>query len=502
MPAPPDPANPRKRVVVVGGGTAGWMAASALAKLLPHACHVHLIESAEIGIVGVGEATLPHLRAFIQTLGLDEAKFMAATHATYKLGIDFHDFGRIGDHYLHPFGDFGQPVGGVAFFQYWLRMRAERDDDLFAYSPCNVMAAANRFARPATERGSPFANISYAYQFDATLFGPYLRDHALALGATRTEGRIVAVERDPLSGDVATLVLADGSHIDGDIFIDCSGFRSLLLGDAMGETWEDWSHWLPCDRAVALPCASATAQIEPYTRATAMPAGWRWRIPLQHRVGNGYVYSSAHLSDDDAATALLGAVESAPLADPRTLRFRAGRRRHSWVGNVVAVGLASGFLEPLESTSIYLAQAAIMEFIALFPLDGVEAADREAFNTAVDYEYDRIRDFLILHYHATTRDDSPFWDHVRTMTVPDSLLEKLDLFRRAGRVARYDRGLFFEPSWVAVMVGQGIMPQGWDQRADAVDAGELGGAMDRLRDRIAAGVATMPEHAAVLARHG
>ena len=502
MPAPPEPRPLRKRVVVVGGGTAGWMAASALAKLLPHACSVQLIESAEIGIVGVGEATLPHLRAFIQTLGLDEASFMAATHATYKLGIDFHDFGRIGEHYLHPFGDFGQPVGGVAFFQYWLRMRAARDDDLFAYSPCNVMAAANRFARPASERGSPFVNISYAHQFDATLFGPHLREHALALGATRTEGRIVAVERDPLSGDVATLVMADGSRIDGDVFIDCSGFRSLLLGDAMGEAWEDWSHWLPCDRAVALPCASATAQIEPYTRATAMPAGWRWRIPLQHRVGNGYVYSSAHVSDDDAATALLGAVESAPLADPRPLRFRAGRRRRSWVGNVVAVGLASGFLEPLESTSIYLAQAAIMEFIALFPLGAVAAADRNAFNTAVDYEYDRIRDFLILHYHATTRDDSPFWDHVRTMTVPDSLLEKLDLFRRAGRVARYDRGLFFEPSWIAVMVGQGVLPKGWDQRADAVDAGELGGAMDRLRDKIAAGVAAMPEHAAVLARHG
>lgn len=265
---------------------------------------------------------------------------------------------------------------------------------------------------------------------------------------------------------------------------------------------EDWSRWLPCDRAVAVPCASATKQIEPYTRATAMPGGWRWRIPLQHRVGNGYVYSSAHVSDDEAVKALLGSIESAPLADPRPLRFQAGRRRHSWVGNVVAVGLASGFLEPLESTSIYLAQAAIMELIALFPLDAIEAADRAAFNTAVDYEYDRIRDFLILHCHATERDDAPFWDHVRTMTVPDSLLEKLDLFRRAGRIARYDRGLFFEPSWIAVMVGQGILPEGWDQRVDAVEAVALGGAMDRLRGRIATEVAMMPEHAAVLAQHG
>jgi tryptophan halogenase len=494
--------RPRKRVVVVGGGTAGWMAASALAKLLPHACSVHLIESAEIGIVGVGEATLPHLRAFIETLGLDEAAFMAATHATYKLGIDFRDFGKIGDSYLHPFGDFGRPLNGVPFFQYWLRMRGSGGGDLFGYSPCNAMAAANRFARPSADPGSPFAHISYAYQFDATRFGPYLRGHAETLGATRTEGRIVAVERDPLSGDVAALVLDDGSRIEGDLFVDCSGFRSLLLGDALGEPWEDWSHWLPCDRAVAVPCAAATATIEPYTRATAMPAGWRWRIPLRHRVGNGYVYASTHLSDDAASAALLAAIEGPALADPKILRFRAGRRKRSWVGNVIAVGLASGFLEPLESTSIYLAQAAIMELIALFPRDSIEAADRAAFNSAVDYEYDRIRDFLILHYHATTRDDSPFWNHVRTMTVPDSLRDKLDLFRAAGRVARYDRGLFFEPSWIAVMIGQGVLPAGWDQRVDMVDPKALSGAMSRLRTRIADEVSAMPDHATVLTRHG
>ena len=478
------------------------MAAGALAKLLPHCCSVQLIESAEIGIVGVGEATLPHLRAFIETLGLDEAAFMAATHATFKLGIEFRDFGKIGDSYLHPFGDFGRPLNGIPFFQYWLRMCAASGDDLFAYSPCNVMAAANRFARPSADPGSPFAHISYAYQFDATQFAPYLRDHAQALGATRTEGRIVAVERDPLSGDVAAVILADGSRVEGDLFVDCSGFRSLLLGDTLDEPWEDWSQWLPCDRAVAAPCVAATETIEPFTRATAMSAGWRWRIPLQHRVGNGYVYASAQLSDDDATAALLRAIEGPALADPRILRFRAGRRRRSWVGNVVAVGLASGFLEPLESTSIYLAQAAIMELIALFPLDQIEAADRTVFNAAVDYEYDRIRDFLILHYHATTRDDSPFWNHVRTMTVPDSLHAKLELFRAAGRVARYDRGLFFEPSWISVLIGQGIFPTGWDQRVDTVDENALSAAMTRLRTRIADEVAAMPYHASVLAQHG
>ena len=490
----------RTRVVVVGGGTAGWMAAAALVRLLPAACTVHLVESADIGIVGVGEATLPHIRAFVERLGLDEADFMRATHATFKLGIDFRDFGAIGDSYIHPFGTFGRPLGDVGFHHYWLRLNAAGRAAPFGdYSVPILAARAARFAIPTGEPDALAASFGYAYQFDATLFGPYLRRFAEGLGAERTEGRILSVDRDGESGDVRAVVMADGRRIEGDLFIDCSGVRSLLLGDSMAEPWEDWSHWLPCDRAVAMPTASPDGPIDPYTRATAMAAGWRWRIPLQHRVGNGYVYSSAHLGDEAAADALVQAVEGAPLADPRMLRFRAGRRRNSWVGNVVGVGLASGFLEPLESTSIYLAQMAITQLIELFPSDGIIPADRAEYNRMVDMEYDRIRDFLILHYHATTRDDSDFWNHVRTMAIPDTLAEKMDLFRRAGRVSQYGEGLFLEPSWLAVYLGQGIVPHGWDQRADAPAIDGLDRAVSALRTQVAATVAAMPDHAAFIA---
>ncbi len=491
----------KQRVVILGGGTAGWMTAAALVRLLPHACTVRLVESAEIGIVGVGEATLPHLRAFVESLGIDEADFMRATHATFKLGIDFRDFGKIGDSYIHPFGDFGRELNGVDFHHYWLRMRAAgRQDDLFDYSVANVMAASKRFAPPSTDPGSLLSAYGYAYQFDATLFGPYLRAYAEKRGARRTEGKVVNVEVNPETGDLAALRMESGERVEGDLFVDCSGFISLLLGRTLGEEWEDWSHWLPCDRAVALPCTSPPGPIEPYTRATAMEAGWRWRIPLQHRVGNGYVYSSSHISDDAAADALVASVEGRPMADPRVLKFRAGRRRRSWVKNVVAVGLASGFLEPLESTSIYLVQAAITQLVELFPSGRVEEADRREYNRLVDLEYDRIRDFLILHYHATTRDDSSFWNHVRTMEVPDSLAEKMELFRHAGRVAKYTQGLFLQPSWIAVYVGQGIVPHGWDQRAEAARPDRLGAAMDSLRREIQQAVASLPDHREFIAR--
>ncbi len=492
-------ADERISVVVIGGGTAGWMTAAALSTLASGAADVHLIESAEIGIVGVGEATLPHLRAFVTRLGIDEAAFMAATHATFKLGIEFRDFGKLGDRYIHPFGGYGRALGGVGFHHYWLRRHhAGTVAPIGDYSTAVAAAEARRFTRPGNDPEDLASAFGYAYQFDATRFAPFLRAHAEVRGAVRTEGRVEQVERDPTSGDVTAVVLADGRRIEGDLFIDCSGFRALLIGGTMDEAWEDWSHWLPCDRAVAAPCASPPGGIEPFTRATAMSAGWRWRIPLTHRVGNGYVYSSAHLSDQDAQDALVASLESPPLADPRLLRFRAGRRRRSWVGNVVSVGLASGFLEPLESTSIYLVQMAITQLIEHFPGRRVTDADRDGFNALVDAEYDRIRDFLILHYHATTRDDSPFWEHVRTMAIPDSLADKMELWRRSAQVSRYSHGLFLEPSWIAVYLGQNIVPDGWDTRADLPDAAALDRALEALRGGIAEAVAAMPDHAAYL----
>ena len=320
------------------------------------------------------------------------------------------------------------------------------------------------------------------------------------MGATRTEGIVVDVTRNGESGDIAAVTLADGTRIEGDLFVDCSGFRSLLLGQALEEPFEDWSRWLPADRAVAMPCRTETA-VTPYTSAIAMPAGWRWRIPLQHRTGNGYVYASDFISDDEAAAALRASVEGEAIADPRPLRFKAGRRRRSWAHNCVAIGLASGFLEPLESTSIYLVQQAITLLVELFPDRETSPADRDEFNRVIDLEYDRIRDFLILHYHATTRSDSPFWDYVRTMTIPDSLSEKLELWRRRGRVVKYREGVFLDASWIAVYLGQGIVPQGWDPRADVVASGDLRHNVADVADRIAADVARRPHHPVFLQRY-
>lgn len=491
--------NQSMQIVVLGGGTAGWMTAAGLAKLLPDLATVELVESEDIGIVGVGEATLPHIRGFVERLGIDEAEFMKATHATYKLGIDFRDFGRIGESYIHPFGSFGEEVAGVGFHHYWLELnRRGLAGPIGDYSMAVAAAKANRFAPPAQD-ASLASSYGYAYQFDATLFGPFMRKFAQGIGVTRHEGLVTRVERNPESGDVTALVLKDGSRIEGDLFIDCSGFRSILLGQEMEEEWEDWTHWLPCDRAAAMPCTHATNDIRPYTTATAMPAGWRWQIPLQHRMGNGYVFSSAFVDEDQACEAIRNAAEGTPLADPRVLRFRPGRRKKSWSHNVIGVGLASGFLEPLESTSIYLAQMAITYLIELFPQAGrIDRRDRDEFNRLVDMEYDRVRDFLILHYHATERDDSDFWNHVRTMTIPDSLSDKMELWRRTGRIEKYSDGLFYDASWIAVYVGQGKLPERHDPRVTMADPVRVKGALDRLQQAIAAEVSAMPNHRAFL----
>ena len=489
-------------VTIVGGGTAGWMTAAALAKLLPGRCTVHLVESEAIGIVGVGEATLPHIRGFNERLGIDEADFMARTRATFKLGIEFQNWGRIGDSYIHPFGTFGSGKTEVDFHHYWTRLKqaGAAMPDLETFSMACTMARLNRFELPDTDPLSLASTFGYAYQFDATLFAPYLRQFSEALGVKRTEGRIVRVDRNGESGDIEAIVLESGERIEGDLFVDCSGFVSLLLGKALGEPFEDWSKWLPNDRAVAMPCRTRTA-LTPYTGVIAMPHGWRWRIPLQHRTGNGYVYASAFVSDDETREALVASVEGEPIAEPRVLRFTAGRRSRSWVNNCVAVGLASGFLEPLESTSIYLIQQAITGLVELFPEKQISPVDRDEFNRMIDLEYDRIRDFLILHYHATERDDSEFWNYVRTMSVPDTLEEKIELFKRRGRVVKYREGVFLDASWIAVYVGQGIVPEGYDPRADLPPLDTILDGMTKLRREIVTRAEEMPDHVGHIERY-
>ncbi len=497
----------RLNVVILGGGTAGWMCGAALAGRMRAGqadglCTVRLIESSEIGTVGVGEATLPHIKTFNDRLGIDEADFMRKTHATFKLGIEFVDWGREGDSYIHPFGAFGQALGGVEFQHLWTRgRRIGVETPLEAYSYAVMAARLGRFDFPSEDPSSIKSTFSYAYHFDAGLYAAYLRQYAEARGLVRSEGKVVDVQTDAESGDIVALGLESGEVVTGDLFIDCSGFRARLIGESLGTAWQDWSHWLPCDRAVAVPSPLRSGEpspIPPYTRATALEAGWQWRIPLQHRMGNGYVYASAFLSDDAAAARLIGNLDGAAIADVRPLRFQAGRRAASWSRNCVAVGLASGFLEPLESTSIYLAQIAIDTLIDLFPAKRIDAALRSEFNRLVDSEYDRVRDFLILHYHANNRDQGALWRHVRDMAVPDSLTTKIEQFRRRGYIRRYSRGLFSPASWLAVLAGQSGAPQGYDRLLDNMDDATVAERLDELRERIASTVAMMPAHDAFI----
>lgn len=488
------------KIVIAGGGTAGWMTAAALSSLIDRsAIRITLVESEEIGTVGVGEATLPHLRYFNERIGVDEADFIRATNATIKLGIEFRDWGRLGDAYIHPFGDYGQPIAGVEFHHYWRRMRALGDDSRICdYSLPIRIAELMRFARPSPDARSLMSTFSYAYHVDASLYARFLRGHSEARGVTRIEGKIAAA---PLreDGAIRELTMQDGQIIEGDFFIDCTGFRALLIGGALGAEYEDWSAYLPCDRAIAAPCAN-DGPPAPYTRATASRAGWRWRIPLQHRAGNGYVYSSDYISDDDALAELLAGLAAPPQAEPRTLRFKAGKRPRQWMRNCIAVGLSSGFLEPLESTSIYLIQAAATAIAELFPTQGEAAADIDEFNRVMNLEYDRVRDFLVLHYHATERDDTPFWRRMRTMEIPDTLADRMALFRRGGYVVRYKDGLFLQPSWIAVYLGQRIVPQGYDRRADQLPEETLRIGMRRLREDISAAAGALPTHQAFLDR--
>lgn len=487
-----------RSVLVLGGGSAGWMAAAALAcKLDTKRCSIRLIESSAIGIVGVGEATVPHIRAFNNTLGLDETDFIRKTQATIKLGIRFENWARIGDAYIHPFGAFGARINDVDFHHYWTRLHRMGDPAPFSdYSVAVTAAEMGRFAPPANDN-SVFSTYGYAYHFDTNLYGPYLRDWATARGVTRTDGKVVDVALDGETGFVRSVTLETGEIVEADLFVDCSGFRGLIIEQQLKAGYHDWTHFLPCNRAVAIPSESDGPPM-PYTRARAHTAGWQWRIPLQHRDGNGFVYSSEFMSDDEAASQFLASLPGKLMGDPLFLRFTGGRRKKSWIKNCVSVGLAGGFIEPLESTSIYLTQQAITALLDMFPDRDFDPAGIEEFNRTMNLEYERVLDFVTLHYHATERDDSPMWNYVRTMPIRDSLAHKLELFRERGHVAGYSDGLFWGPSWQAVYIGQRVIPKRWHPRAGDIDVDVLRGHMARMRDVTRRAAAMMPTHEAFL----
>ena len=489
-----------RSVVIVGGGSAGWMAAAALSRAVSAPCRITLIESDEIGTVGVGEATIPPIRVFNQMLGLDEAEFMRRTQGSFKLGIEFVDWARQGHAYFHPFGPHGIQFDMSPLHQYWLRARARhRLPAIDEYSMAWAAARRGRFDKPVSDPRSVLSTFDYAYHFDAGLYARFLREVSEARGVQRVEGKIVRVDLRPGDGFVESVRLADGRDIAGDLFIDCSGFRGLLIEETLHTGYEDWTHWLPCDRAMAVPCASA-GELTPYTRSTAREAGWQWRIPLQHRTGNGYVYSSQYLSDDEAASVLLSNLDGQALADPRPLRFTTGRRKQFWNRNVVALGLSSGFMEPLESTSLHLVQSGISRLLALFPDRDFDPLVTAEFNRIGINEFERIRDFLILHYKLTERDDSPLWRYCAAMEIPSTLQYKIDHFRRYGRLVTEGMELFGNQSWLAVHIGQLNWPERHDPLIDLcpVDGEAM---LERQRQAMARAAEAMPTHADFIRRH-
>jgi tryptophan halogenase len=493
-------ANRIRDIVIVGGGTAGWMTAAALSQLLPAGHRYLLIESDQISTIGVGEATIPAIRHFNHALGIDEDDFIRHTQGSFKLGIEFVDWGRLGDSYIHGFGKIGQDPPLAKFYQFWLKMHQAGMAPGLEQLSINTMAArAARFMRaPPDMPRSPLADIDYAFHFDAGLYAKYLRRFSEARGVTRIEGRIVDTVLRSADGFIEAVVMENGQQVTGDLFIDCSGLVALLIEKALHTGFEDWSRWLPCDRAVAVPCRSA-GPLLPYTRSTAHAAGWQWRIPLQHRTGNGHVFSSKFMDPLEAEAILMRGLDGEAIAAPRHIAFTAGKRKQAWNRNCVAIGLAGGFLEPLESTSIHLVQSTVTRLIHFFPDRAFRQADIDAFNAQADLEYERIRDFLILHYKATERTDSPFWNYCRSMDIPDSLQRKIDLFRSNGRIFREADELFGEASWLQVMHGQGLRPQGYHPAVDQRSEGEIAAFLGDVRNVISKCVEVMPAHADFIA---
>lgn len=485
-----------REIVIVGGGTAGWMAAAALSTILrDDQIKIRLIESDAIGTVGVGEATIPHIHYFNRLLGIEEDEFVRRTNATFKLGIEFVNWGQVGDRYIHPFGVYGQDMEGLHFHHFWLRhMREGGVRPLDDYSIAVLAARAGKFQRPdPTRKDSPLSNIAYAFQFDASLYAAYLRQLAEGRGVVRIEGKIVGVEQESTTGNVEILRLENGQHVTGDLFIDCSGFRALLIEQTLQSGFEDWSSYLPCDRAIARACRKV-AEPAPFTRSTAKTAGWQWRIPLQSRTGNGHVFCSEYLSDELALESLNADLDAEPISEPNLLRFKAGVRRKPWDKNVVSLGLASGFLEPLESTSIHLIQSGIARLMTNFPDKAFNRRDIDYFNRRTILEFEQIRDFIILHYKATQRDDSPFWNYCRNMPVPQTLADRIAIFSENGRLYRHDNELFAETSWLAVLNGQNVMSKRYHPIADILPADELDSRMTRIARAMSSNVERMPSH--------
>ena len=482
-----------RKIVIVGGGTAGWMTAAALSKYLPsNEVEITLIESEDIGTIGVGEATIPQIVTFNRMLGIDEDTFVRATGATFKLGIEFRDWGRKGERYFHPFGEYGFDLDGTEFHHFWLKQKAAGEaHGLDAYSLNASAAYAGKFIRHNGDQRSILSKLGYAFHFDATLYARLLRDYASKNGVSRIEGKVVEVNQSNNNGFIQSVILEDGRNFDGELFIDCTGFYGLLIEQTLNAGYENWQHYLPMDRAIAVSC-SAVEPPKPYTIATARTAGWTWRIPLQHRVGNGHVYASEYLSSDEALAQLLGILDGEALSEPRHLRFVTGRRHQFWVKNCVAIGLSAGFLEPLESTSIHMIQTGIAKLLALFPSSDFEAIERDEYNRLLGVTIQHIRDFIILHYAVTARDDSPFWQRMHAMELPETLRKKMALMEASGRFFRYDDELFSVTSWLAVMEGQGRGPRSYNPVADGLSKKNVTQSLTNMRDIISKTVSAMP----------
>ncbi len=494
-------AEPIRKIVIAGGGTAGWMAAAALSRLMANGfTQVTLVESEEIGIVGVGEATIPPIKTFNAMIGIDEDAFVSATQGSFKLGIEFDGWQRAGESYLHPFGAYGSDINGIKFHHFWTKIRQQGFPvPLGDFNLCTLAAQRNRFMRSDGNPTSPLSTIDYAFHFDAGLYAKFLRGVSEERGVVRKEGKIARVEQRGEDGFISALIMEDGTRSDGDLFIDCTGFRGLLIEETLNAGYEDWSEWLPCNSALAVPSVSTTPLL-PYTRSTARTAGWQWRIPLQHRTGNGHVYCNDFISDDEAAAILLANLDGEALAEPRQLRFVTGRRKRAWVKNCVSLGLASGFLEPLESTSIHLVQAGISKLLALFPDQNFYAHERDEYNRLSVIQWEQIRDFLILHYKLNERHE-PFWKRCAAMAIPESLSRKLALFAERGRLFRYEDELFSDASWTAVMVGQGLMPKGYDPLVDSIEEKQAMQMLAKMGKVFRDTADQMPSHAEFIAHN-